>query len=98
MAVRLHGEGYAGGSALTRVGMVVLIRASFAIGNRIFVWGSHGCAPRHKHRVCALIAHVTDDGEAATVGLERQKYRQLQAVRRVEWARSGATGNPAVRA
>src|SRR6266404_1610527 len=30
--------------ALTRVEMVVLIRASFAIGNRIFAWGSHGCA------------------------------------------------------
>ena len=43
-------------SALTRVEMVVLIRAGFAIGNRIFVRGSHGCAPRHKHRVCALIA------------------------------------------
>jgi len=39
-----------------------------------------------------LIAHVTDDGEAAAVGLARQKYRQLQAVRRVEWARSGASG------
>src|SRR5882757_8008345 len=41
---------YAGGSVLTRVEMVALIRASFTIGNH-FVWGSHGCASRDKHRV-----------------------------------------------
>ncbi len=46
---------YAGGSVLTRVEMVALIRASFTIGNH-FVWGSHGCASRDKHRVLRVTA------------------------------------------
>ena len=61
-------------SALTRVEMVVLIRASFAIGNRMLVGaGSHGCSPSSQTSSVRVDCAVSDGGEAATAGLERAK-------------------------